>query len=259
MIILDCPQGSLDWLIQRLWRLTASELKVNITSTGKLSKSEAALANIDKLIAGIELGREMIRLKDEIAEMDEWKLKQFMAHYTGDKFKGNLHTERGHDFEDDAVAILSEKTGIQFDAVGMCIMGENAQTGVVSCSPDGLGYNSQKVLVTGAEVKNPNLSKYLTIVADDVLPPDYALQVHAGMAICELESWHFGAHFKGKPLFHKVVKRDAFTDEIRKSLIEFKAIYQQRYEKVMGAVERLGRSTPKTKPAPKPEPQESLI
>ena len=42
MIILDMPQGSIDWIIARLWRLTASKLDPVITSTGKLSNSIAA-------------------------------------------------------------------------------------------------------------------------------------------------------------------------------------------------------------------------
>jgi len=251
MVTIDCTQGTLDWIIQRLWRLTASEMKTNITATGKLSKSEAAMAAIDKLIAGIDCAKEMIARKDEIEAMDEWKLTKFIAHYTGDKFKGNLHTERGNEHESDALAYLSEKAGIQFEDVGMCVMGEDAKTGLVSCSPDGIAYRNRekRKALTGGEIKCPTLSKYLGIVADRVLPDEYRIQVHSSMVICETESWHFGAYFPGKPIFHLPVKRDAYTDTLKQSLDEFTVIYRDRYHKVMESLslmERAAVSQPKT-------------
>lgn len=252
MIAINCPQGSLEWIIQRLWRLTASEMKTNLTSTGKLSKSEAAMDGIDKLIAGLECAAEMIKRRAEIEEMDEWKLQKFIAHYTGDKFKGNLHTDRGNEYEADALAFLSERAGIQFEDVGMCVMGDDAKTGIVSCSPDGIAYRTGGRALTGAELKCPTLSKYLGIVTDRVLPSEYRLQVHSSMAICEVETWHFGAYFPGKPIFHLPVKRNAFTDTLHASLTEFTALYRQRYQDVMQAVAEIAAPC---KPAAKREPE----
>lgn len=246
MVTIDCQQGTLDWIIQRLFRLTASEMKTNITSTGKLSKSEAAMAAIDKLIAGVDLAKELQKpeRQAQIEQMDEWELKKFMAHYTGDKFKGNLHTDRGHDLESDALAYLSERAGIQFEDVGMCVMGDDAKTGVVSCSPDGIAYADaqRRKATTGGELKCPTLAKYYGIVADEVLPDDYKIQVHSSMAICETETWHFGAYFPGKPIFHLCIRRDAFTDTIEKSLREFITVYRERYMKVMERISGMERA-----------------
>ncbi len=237
MIILDIPQGTTDWLVARLPRLTASALKPNITATGKLSKSIAATAAIDKLIAGIELASVMYKRRDEIAGMEERDVQNFMAHYTGDKFKGSLHTERGQDSEPDAIAALSERIGKPIVDAGMCIMGDDPD-GVVSCSPDGLVYE-KKALDAGVEVKCPMYATYLNIVASDVLPSDYKLQVHSSMIICGVDTWHFGAYFKGKPLFYKEVKRDLFTDAVEESLTGFLDQYRERFDEVHNALFKL--------------------
>lgn len=79
------------------------------------------------------------------------------------------------------------------------------------------------------EIKSPCLFNYYNHVTEQELPDDYKLQVHSGMAICEVDLWHFGSYFKGKPLFHLPVKRDKFTDTLEKSLREFREIYAERY------------------------------
>jgi len=237
MIILDAPQGSLDWIIQRLFRLTASDLSANITSTGQLSKSKAALKSIDKLIAGFDLAHALKEHESEISEMDEWELKKFMANYTGDSFSGNIHTERGKELEPDAIAAMQDRIGRQIVDVGMCVMGDDPN-GLVSCSPDGLIYKAS-LIDEGAEVKAPCLSTYLRFVREDILPPEHALQVHAGMAICEVDAWNFGAYFKGKPLFYKKVNRDSFTDKLGDTFEKFNALYRDQFSEVQTKIESL--------------------
>lgn len=237
MIILDTPQGSIEWITARLWRLTGSELKSNITTTGALSASKAAMKNIDKLIAGIDLANEINRNPHKVSELNEWELKKFMSHYNGDSFSGSLHTERGNECEPDAIAAMSEIIGTQIQPVGMCVMG-NDKNGVVACSPDGLDYRGGK-LKAGAELKSPCLFNYYNHVTEGELPEDYKLQVHSGMAICEVESWHFGSYFAGKPLFYLEVRRDRFTDTLEKSLQEFREIYRDRYDQLQEKMAKL--------------------
>ena len=62
------------------------------------------------------------------------------------------------------------------------------------------------------------------------------------MAICEVDLWHFGSYFAGKPLFYYPVKRDRFTDTLAKSLIEFRDIYQDRYARLKEALEKMEES-----------------
>jgi hypothetical protein len=237
MITIDIPQGSIEWITHRLWRLTGSELKSNITTTGSLSSSKAALKHIDKLIAGIDLANHLMTNRGLVDEMDDWQLKKFMSHYNGDSFSGSLHTDRGHECESDAIAAMSEIIGSQIQPVGMCIMGDD-KNGVVACSPDGLDFRGGK-LHAGAELKSPCLFNYYNHVAEGELPEDYKLQVHAGMAICEVERWHFGSYFAGKPLFYLEVKRDRFTDMVEKSLQQFREIYRDRYDQLQEKMAKL--------------------
>jgi hypothetical protein len=230
MRIIDAPQGSLEWITNRLWRLTGSELKANITATGALSQSKAAMKAIDKLIAGIDLANVMHAKRDQIDQMDEWQLKKFMAHYNGESFSGSIHTERGNECEADAIAALSAIIGHQVEDVGMCVMGNDID-GVVACSPDGLVWQGG-CIIAGVEVKSPCLFGYYNHVAEGELPDEYKLQVHSGMAICEVDTWHFGSYFAGKPLFHLEVKRDDFTDTLERSLQQFRAVYQDRYDQL---------------------------
>ena len=238
MKILPHPQGSLAWLLARLWRLTASSMKANITTTGELSKSKAAYAEIDKMIAGMELAKELSANYQNIKDMDDWELKRFMAHYNGETFSGSIHTERGHEYEPDAIAGIAKHIGQDIKDVGMCVMGDS-ENGAVSCSPDGLIYDSSGELVAGAEVKCPCLFNYYSMVCENKLPDAYKMQVHASMAICEVDSWHFGAYFKGYPMFHLEVKRDAFTDKLRRSLEGFSDLYAERYAEVTASIESL--------------------
>jgi len=238
MIILNMPQGSLDWLTARLWRLTASEMKSNITSTGKLSRSKAAIKSIDRLIAGLDLAARLKANEDDIELMDDYELKKFMSHYTGQKFAGSLHTERGHEFEADALAAMSARVGSQLQDVGMCLMGDDLNS-VVSCSPDAVEMAGGK-MIAGAEVKNPCLCNYYNHVVEKVLPDDYKMQIHSGMAICDVDTWHFGSHFKGKPLFYHKVKRENFTDILAESLNEFRDLFAERHEEVTSGLRDLG-------------------
>jgi hypothetical protein len=243
VIIVETVQGSLEWQRNRWWRLTGSMLKKNITSTGKLSESQAAMENIDKLIAGIDAA-EYIRLNPRALDgMDDWKVQEWLSHYTGEKFTGNKHTRRGNDLEPDALAALQERIGMQIDPVGMCVMGDERDkkgnpTGVVSCSPDGLIYRDGKLLA-GAEVKCPTLATFYGYLADGTLPDEYKLQVHSAMAICEVDEWHFAAYFKGKPLFYVHVKRDDFTDNLEHSLYQFREMYEERFLKITSIMREL--------------------
>lgn len=232
MIILNYPQGSLDWFIQRLWRLTGSEMSANISAkTAALSKSEAAVKAIDKLIAGITLANVMIARKDEFDHMDDRELGNFMANYTGEKFFSGRHTERGHEREHLAVAALSEKTGYSFTDVGMVVMGDT-EKGVISCSPDAISIDGNDRIVTGAEIKSPSLCHHLRHIRNGGLPDEYKLQVHACMIICECEQWEFASYSQEceeKPLHHVQVRWDDFTSKLKKSLEEFQNVYSEQY------------------------------
>ena len=226
MIPLSIPQGSLDWITERLWRLTASDLKKNITSTGALSTSEAALESIDAMIAGIEAANVIRENPSVLDGKDDYEVQKWLCQYTGKKFSGNIFTRRGNDLEPDALAAVQQRIGESIQDVGICIMGTD-RNGVVSCSPDGLIISGGRV-VAGAETKAPVLSTWYGYVAKGELPVEYKLQVHGSMAMCEVDVWHFGAYFPGKPLFYQCVRRDKFTDSLARALAKFRDQYAER-------------------------------
>lgn len=239
-ILENLEQGSIQWLTERLWRLTASSATANISaSTGKLSKSQTAIKSIDKLIAGIDLANVMYEDPEYFAGMKEWELRKFMADYTGDAFAGSSHTERGNKLEPEAIEALSERIGEEIKTVGMCVMGDS-DNGVVSCSPDGLIYDSNGDLIAGVEVKCPCLCTFNGYAVNKVLPDSYKLQVHFSMVVCGLDTWHFGAYFPDRPLFYVEVKRDEYTESIKKSLEQFEEQYRSRYNAIETALEELG-------------------
>lgn len=237
MIILNMPQKSVDWIAARLWRLTASKMKSVITATGGLSKSQAAMSAIDKMIAGITAAKILESNPGSVDAMDDKELQKWLAHYTGDAFFGNLHTSRGNDLEADAVAALADRIGYQIDDAGMVLMGDDPR-GFVACSPDGLIWQGDK-LIAGAEVKCPSLATYYGYVAEESLPSEYALQVHSSMAICEVDTWHFGAYFPNMPVFYVEVTRNDFTDKLQTSLQEFSQVYADRLAEITSKIEGL--------------------
>jgi hypothetical protein len=235
MVDLKIEQLSLDWHIERLWRLTSSDLKANITAGGELSKSEAAKKSINKIIAGVDASNEIYEslsvdyTKTPFNQMDKWEQIKFLASYIADKFKGSIHTDRGNELEGDAINALSERIGKTIHDGSMVVMGPSSN-GVVACSPDGQIKNENLVMTDGAEVKCPSLCTWYGYILKDELPAEYKLQVHASMVICDVKTWHFGAFFPGKPLFYKEVKWDSFTDKVKIALDGFVLAYKTQYK-----------------------------
>jgi hypothetical protein len=235
MYDLKIEQLSPDWHIERLWRLTSSDLKSNITAGGKLSDSDAAKKSINKLIAGIDASNEIYASLEEdyekksFSDMDPWEKIKFLAAYIGDKFKGSVHTERGNELEDDAMNALSDRVGRTAHDGSMIVMG-NSSGGVVACSPDAQFKNDNSVMDAGGEVKCPSLCTWYGYILKDELPAEHKPQVHASMAITGCKVWHFGAYFPGKPLFYKRVEWDEFTDNVKEALEGFTEAYKAQYK-----------------------------
>ena len=235
VILKDIPQGSLQWIMERLWRLTASEFKKVLTPKGKLSQSKTSIDYVYGLISSFGIDRE--ELQELSGEMDDWEFKKWLSHYTGDSFAGNIHTQRGHEYEHEAIATLSERYEIDIQPIDMVVMGDCA-SGVVSCSPDGAIFEGGR-MIAGGEVKNPCRKVYLQHVRSEVLPSDYELQVHGSMAVCDVDRWYFGSKFKNDPLFSQVVERSELTDTIQQGLLDFREFYAAEFKDSAEKLEKL--------------------
>jgi putative phage-type endonuclease len=222
-------QGSEQWLAIRKGRATASEASKILTSTGKTSTQ--ALGYMRKLARETFCDDPM-----------EW---------TGNKF-----TDWGNEHEADARELFESKTKLQVAQVGFCNRADNAPIG---CSPDGLIVGttvSTHGFAAGLELKCPQVDTHVGYVLDGVLPTEYKMQVHWSMAVTGLREWWFMSYFPQlNPLILKVTW-DSFTDAVVKAQDDFVRQYAAELVRVRQAV--LPRAD-KPKPAPKPEPAESLI
>lgn len=106
MKTIECTQGSPEWHTARMGKVTASGMDQIISPTGK--ESTQAEKYMNKIIAEIVTGESC------------------------DIFKGNVHTERGKEWEQEAAEYYSMLRGVELTKVGFCVTDD----GLVGCSPD---------------------------------------------------------------------------------------------------------------------------
>src|SRR5690606_22020949 len=116
--------------------------------------------------------------------------------------------------------------GYKLQQVGFCTRMDE----IVGCSPDSLILDDSGNYIAGLEIKCPAPATHVGYVLDDQLPDEYKQQVHGGMAVTGLNEWHFWSYFPGMQPFHKVVRRDAYTEKLSAALDEFVILYQKARE-----------------------------
>lgn len=104
--IIKCEQNTPEWHAARLGLVTASNMERIITPTG--DKSDQAGKYINQLIGEQITGQ------------------------SGDAFKGNFHSDRGKEFEQEAADWYSMTYEVELTKVGFC----TTDDGLVGCSPD---------------------------------------------------------------------------------------------------------------------------
>jgi len=154
----DVTQNSGDWLQLRVGIPTASSFDKIITPTGKKSTQADKFANL--LLAEIITGK------------------------PANIFQGNFHTERGKEFEPDAVACYELITRSKTKPGGFVT---NLGAG---CSADRLiGGNGL------LEIKCPAIHTHIEYMLNNVMEPEYIPQVQGqlyvtGRAWCDWMSYH---------------------------------------------------------------------
>lgn len=180
MKIIDCKQGTPEWLAARAGIPTAS--------------------CFDKIVTPKEL--------KPSASARGYAMHLLAEYYTGSPIEteGSGFMERGTDMEAEAVGWYAMQTGADVKPAGFCLHDE----GIAGCSPDRL-VGEDGLL----EVKCPGMVKHLTYLMFGF--DDYRLQVQGqlwitGRAWCDKLSYH--------PTLDKVVKRIERDDEVIKALDE---------------------------------------
>lgn len=161
MIVLNCEQGSREWVEARLGIPTASAFSRIVTPGGKLSAAREEYQG--ELLA-------------------EWALGE------ADEFGGTEWMERGKMLEPEALQHYAFYRDLQPERVGFVYRDEDQMVG---CSPDGL------VKDGALELKCPKASKHLIYLAGGQCPKKYVPQVQGhiwvtGRPWCDFMSYHPG-------------------------------------------------------------------
>lgn len=197
MQLLDLEQGSPEWFAARRGIPTASQFGAIVTASGKPSSSA------DALIA--ELIDEVVRPMEERGQDEQLA-----------QFRGNRHTERGHDLEPKARAWFALVTGLDVRTAGLVL----TDGGRAGCSPDSLVWFGGQP-VSGCEIKAPEGKKHVLWMLDGGLPDEHKQQVHGSMVVTGLRSWWFVSYCPGYKPFRVLVEWDSYTDLVAKHLAAF--------------------------------------
>lgn len=168
--IVDVEQNSEQWLDLRRGVITASKVNGLILKSGKLSDAQIE-----------STAREIV---SEEVSPDE---SMFSTYWT----------ERGHEYEQDAIDIISSVAEKNFYFPGFAINKDKN----IGCSPDALAKDHS----CGAEVKCPKLTTQLKYLDAGELPREYLCQVHFSMYVTGIKVWFFCSYYPGaKPLVLKI-------------------------------------------------------
>lgn len=186
--IINCEQGTDEWLKARAGVITASQMK-------------------DVMAKGRSGGPSLTR-KKYMAQMAAEIITEEPAD-TG--WSGNAHTERGHEHEPIARDLYEKRTGNKVDEVGF-VKCEN-----LGCSPDGLVGDDG-----GVEIKSKLPHLLIEILENGEMPKDHVQQVQASLMVTGRAWWDFVAYSPGLPLFvQRILPDPALHREMRVACKQF--------------------------------------
>ena len=209
----NITQGSEEWFALRRGKVTASRFTDFTAPDGTLKQPR----EIKRRVAGELSSSVESYIHELIAET--W-VPDFVP------FEGNFWTDRGTELEPEARAAFEERTKIATEQVGFCTREDR----IAGCSPDALIRDPDGAYVAGLELKCPAPKTHVGYIMRGGLPPEYAAQVHGGMAVTGLNEWWFMSYFPGlRPHLVRVV-RDDYTNRLTVALNSFICIYGTRRE-----------------------------
>lgn len=182
MKIVECEQGSGEWLRARRGRPTTSKFAEIVTATGKATKGKSRQSYILELVGERLTGTSM-------------------PHFV------TAAMQRGTDLEPHARRWYIEASGNKVEEVGF-ILSDCERWG---CSPDGLTKKG------GIEIKCPGRVNMLQMLVDHQPDPKYMMQMQGCMFVTGRKEWDFVlfSDEDGMPLDYWTVKAD---DKIQEAL-----------------------------------------
>lgn len=212
MKLIECEQGSPEWLQARLGIVTASEVDSLITPLWKARTGEGVATYLATKIA------------------ERWRGCPLTAYHGGSMEQGTLR-------EDEAVAWYALDQNVDVRKVGFI----TTDDGKMGCSPDGLMDDG------GIEIKCPEPHTHVGYLLAGVLPSKYAAQVHASMLVTGLPRWRFLSYCRGFPPLLLTIESNA---EIQAAILAAVTAFQTRLDEAWAEiVKRNGGPPAKYEPA----------
>lgn len=189
MIILDCEQGSDEWLAARAGVPSASMFSSIITPSGA---SSTARKDYLRQLAG------------------EW----LIGKPDPDAYSGSYWMKRGQELEPQARSFYEFWVEEKVNQVGFIYKNALRQVG---CSPDGLVGDKG-----GWENKTPKLTTHIGYLENGIVPAIYKAQIQGCMWITDREWWDFMSfHPDTEPLVIRVERDDEFISKLETLVKEF--------------------------------------
>ncbi len=200
MIELNVSQGSSEWFMARMNKITSSRMKDVLKPDN--------LGLVDEMIA------------EKVTNVPD--IPDFISD----------DMQRGSDLEPVARDEYIKKTGIEIEEVGFCISDKYDWLGL---SPDGFTPDRKG----GIEIKCPKTKTHVKYVRQGQIPNEYRPQTLEYFLVNEKLEWldfiSFDPRFKVKPLFIHRITREEITDQLEdtmNALIKFNEKLIKYYKQV---------------------------
>ncbi|MBE2895748.1 YqaJ viral recombinase family protein [Pasteurellaceae bacterium HPA106] len=185
LIILDCEQGSDEWLEARRGIPTGTGIGSIVNGNGE--KSSGWVNYLSELV------------EEHINGINVKSKTSFM--------------ERGTELEPEARSYYEIVNDCEVIQVGGVYLNDKKE---LMISPDGLIPEKRK----GLEIKCPRLSTHVKYLINGVLPNEYKMQVQSALWVTGYDTWDFVSYcpeYKKEPFFLITIERD---EKIMKALDE---------------------------------------
>jgi len=171
----DISQGSLEWMLLRSGKVTASEMDALISPLGKIRDGDGVETYLCQKLVELWTGGPLPQLQ------------------------GIFDVEQGQLLEERARPAFTIHTGLEVTTAAFI----ETDDGRAGCSPDAMVGET-----AGVEIKCPTMPKHVAYLRAGRLPKDYVAQVQGSLFVTGFTTWHFFSYNRAFPPLHLVIERD---------------------------------------------------
>ncbi len=201
MKILDIPQGSDQWHMERFRSVTGTKIQSAIGAKYSAAK-------------GWTLGNEAIQNTLLMELVSEYQSELEIDDYC------SADMERGNDLEPLSVAAASERLSVDFVPCGML---QSDTLPSFKFSPDAVCFGKNGLVVGGYETKSKSGKKHIEYMMKDEVPHEHLWQCLCPMIMDDSVKWWAFGHFDDRNhvnnLFIKGLKREDYEDLIQEARV----------------------------------------